>query len=379
MSTHRQVYLTPQQRHELETLTRAGSGKVRTTTRAQILLLADRVQGKRLTQRLIAEMLGCSTARVGRVCRNFVDEGLHIALNEKPRLGGPLKITGEVEAQLVVLACSEPPEGRKRWTLRLLAEQMMVLGYIDSLSNVTVYRKLKANEIKPWQLKSWCIGKPSAKFVAKMEDVLDVYARPYDPRFPVVCLDETSKELRSTPRGSKPTTPGQSAREDYEYGRHGTANVFLAVEPLAGRRTVRVTERRTSVDFAEELRRIVEEDYRHAEKVVLVTDNLNTHTVNALYEAFEPEVARQITRRVEWHYTPEHASWLNIAEIELAALATQCLNRRIASKDDLERQTTAWQDARNQKQARVVWQFHTEDARIKLRRLYPQYKETKLV
>ncbi len=161
--------------------------------------------------------------------------------------------------------------------------------------------------------------------------------------FPVVCLDEASKELRSTPRGSKPATLGQAAREDYEYSRHGTANVFLAVEPLAGRRTVRVTERRTNVDFAEELKRIVEQDYCHAEKVVLVTDNLNTHTVNALYEAFEPEVARRIARRVEWHYTPEHASWLNIAEIELAALGTQCLNQRIASKDDLERQITAWQ------------------------------------
>lgn len=213
---------------------------------------------------------------------------------------------------------------------------MVTLGHIDSLSNATVYRKLKANEIKPWQLKSWCIGKPSAKFV-KMEDVLDVYARPYDPRFPVVCLDEASKELRSTPHGSKPIFWGQIAREDYEYSRHGTANVFLAVEPLAGKRTVRVTERRTSVDFAEELRRIVEQDYYQAKKVVLVTDNLNTHTVNALYEAFEPEVARRIARKVEWHYTPEHASWLNIAEIELAALATQCLNRRIASKDDLER------------------------------------------
>lgn len=203
---------------------------------------------------------------------------------------------------------------------------MVTLGHIDSLSNTTIYRKLAANEIKPWRLKSWCIGKPSAKFVAKMEDVLDVYAQPYDPRFPVVCL----------------------------------------------------TERRTSVDFAEELRRIVEQDYCQAEKVVLITDNLNTHTVNALYEAFEPEVARRIARKVEWHYTPEHASWLNIAEIELAALATQCFNRRIASKDDLERQTTAWQDARNQKQARVVWQFRTEDARIKLRRLYPGYKDTKL-
>lgn len=324
-------------------------------------------------------MVGCSTSRVIRTCRRFVQEGLKAALDEKPRCGGTPRVTGEVEAKLVVLACSAPPEGRKRWTLRLLADQMVALGHIDRLSNVTVYRRLKANEIKPWQVESWCVPKPSAKFVAKMEDVLDVYARPYDPRFPVLCLDEASKELRSTPREFTPAAPGQTAREDYEYVRHGTANLFLAVEPLAGKRTVRVTERRTNVDFARELRRLVEIDYRHAEKVMLVTDNLNTHSVNALYEAFEPEVARRIARRVEWHFTPEHASWLNIAEIELAALATQCLSRRIGSRDDLERQVTAWQDSRNRQRSKVVWHFRTEDARIRLRRLYPQYKVSELL
>lgn len=313
------------------------------------------------------------------MCRRFVEEGLEAALHERPRCGGPPRVTGDVEAQLMVLACSDPPEGRKRWTLRLLAEQMVALGKVDRLSNATVCRKLKANEIKPWKVKSWCIPKASAKFVAKMEDVLDVYARPYDSRFPVVCLDEASKELRSTPRGGQPTATGQTAREDYEYERHGTANIFLAVEPLAGKRTVRITDRRTSVDFARFMRQFVEVDYRHAQKVVLVTDNLNIHSVKALYEAFEPEVARRIARRVEWHFTPEHASWLNIAEIELAALATQCLNRRIGSKDELEWQVTAWQDSRNRQRSRVVWQFRTEDARIKLRRLYPRYKEPELV
>jgi len=379
VSAHVCVELTARERAKLTSLTTAGTAKARVITRAQTLLLADRTAGHRRTRTEIAEVLGCSKARVIRVCRRYAQEGLHTALFDKPRSGGPPKVTGDIEAQLVVLACSEPPEGRRRWTLRLLADAMVALGHVDNLSNVTVCRKLKDNEIKPWSVKSWCIGKASAKFVAKMEDVLDVYARPYNPRFPVVCLDEASKELRSTPRGSRLAVVGQTAREDYEYERHGTANIFLAVEPLAGRRTVRVTERRTSVDFAEELRRIVEQDYRHAEKVVLVTDNLNTHTVNALYEAFEPEVARRIARKVEWHYTPEHASWLNIAEIELAALATQCLNRRIANRDDLERQTAAWQDTRNREQARVMWQFRTEDARIKLRRLYPQHKDTKLV
>lgn len=369
------VSLNLEDRHALTDLTTKGTAKARTMTRAQILLLADRSQGERRTHQVIADLLGCSANRVSHVVRRYADEGLQGALYERPRPGAPPKIDGVTEAQLVVLACSTPPEGRKRWTIRLLADQLVELGHLDSVGRMTVQRALKHNQIKPWRVKSWCVPKPSAKFVAKMEDVLDVYARPYDPRFPVVCLDEASKELRGTPREGQPTAPGHAAREDYEYTRNGTANIFLAVEPLAGKRSVRVTDRRANVDFAKELRRLVEVEYRHAEKVVLVTDNLSTHSVNALYEAFEPEVARRIARRVEWHYTPEHASWLNIAEIELAALATQCLKRRIASKDDLERQVTAWQDARNRQRSKVVWHFRTEDARIKLRRLYPTFHE----
>lgn len=379
MSAHVRVVLDAECRDRLLDLARRGTTKARAISRAHILLLADRSWGERRTREAIAQTLSCSVSRVSRVCRRFVEEGLEAALHERTRCGGPPRVTGDIEAQLVVLACSNPPEGRKRWTVRLLADQMVVLGKIDRLSSTTVCRKLKANEIKPWQVKSWCVPKPSARFVAKMEDVLDVYARPYDPRFPVVCLDEASKELRSTPHGTQPAVPGEAAREDYEYQRHGTANIFLSVEPLAGKRTVRVTERRTDVDFARELRQLVEVDYQHAERVVLVTGNLNIHGVNALYETFEPEVARRIARRVEWHFTPEHASWLNIAEIELAALTTQCLNRRIGGKDELERQVTAWQDLRNRQRSRVVWQFRTEHARIKLRRLYPRYKEPELV
>lgn len=173
--------------------------------------------------------------------------------------------------------------------------------------------------------------------------------------------------------GTEPMAPGKAAREDDEYTRHGTANIFLAIEPLAGKRSVRVTDRRTSVDFAQELRRLVEVEYRHAQKVVLVTDNLNTHTTAALYEAFEAEVAFHVASRIEWHDTPEHASWLNIAEIELAALSTECLGRRIGSKEDLERQTKAWEESRNRKRVKVVWHFKKEHARIKLRRLYPRF------
>jgi hypothetical protein len=204
-----------------------------------------------------------------------------------------------------------------------------------------------------------------------MEDVLSVYERPYDPERPLICLDEGNKELHSTPHGSLPIKPGQPARQDYEYERNGTRNLFLAVEPLVGRRTIRVTERRTAVDFAEQLRLLVEEDYPEAQKVVLVTDNLNTHSPAALYEAFEPARAHQIAQKIEWHYTPEHGSWLNMAEIELSVLSRQCLNRRIPDAQTLEQEVTAWQVARNNANATIRWQFRTDDARIKLKRLYP--------
>jgi len=208
-----------------------------------------------------------------------------------------------------------------------------------------------------------------------MEDVLDVYHRPYDAKRPVVCLDESSKELRDTPRGNLPTAPGQPERQDYEYARNGVCNLFMAVEPLQGRRRVRVTDRRTAQDFAEQLRVLVEEDYRDADVIVLVTDNLNTHTPACLYERFDPAQARRIASKLEWHYTPEHGSWLNIAEIELSVLACQCLDRRIADKATLVQETAAWEVHRNAAHFTVDWQFTAADARIKLKRLYPVLKE----
>jgi transposase len=208
-----------------------------------------------------------------------------------------------------------------------------------------------------------------------MEDVLDVYQRPYDPKRPQVCFDEGGKELRGTPRGTLPMEPGQSAREDYEYERHGKANLFLWAEPLVGRRRVLVTERHTAVDFAEAVRILVDEEYPDAEKIVLVTDNLNIHKVASLYERFEPQEARRIAQKIEWHYTPEHGSWLNMAECELSVLTRQCLSRRIPDIETLRKEVDAWQYKRNRAQVRIDWRFTTQDARIKLKRLYPVLKE----
>jgi hypothetical protein len=233
----------------------------------------------------------------------------------------------------------------------------------------------KKNALQPWRVKSWCIGQPSAQYVAKMEDVLEVYQRPYDPQRPVVCLDETSKALRTTPRGRRPMSTGQPEREDYEYQRHGVSNVFLLVEPLRGWRKVRVTARRTAQDFAEQLRQLVDEDYPQAKRIVLVTDNLNIHGPACLYARFAPAEARRIAERIEWHYTPEHGSWLNMAECELSVFSRQCLARRIADQETLAREATAWETRRNAAQVTIDWQFTTDDARIKLRHLYPIIKE----
>jgi hypothetical protein len=204
-----------------------------------------------------------------------------------------------------------------------------------------------------------------------MEDVLAVYERPYDPKHPVVCVDETNKTLHDTPHGIVPIESGQPQRQDYEYDRNGKANIFMAVEPLAGKRQVSVTDQRTNQDFAEFLRYLSDETYPDVEAIVLVTDNLNTHTPACFYERFEPVEARRLTQRFEWHYTPEHGSWLNMAEIELSILSRQCTNRRISNKETLIEEVSAWEHDRNNVNVQIDWQFTAADARIKLKRLYP--------
>lgn len=211
----------------------------------------------------------------------------------------------------------------------------------------------------------------NADFVAAMEDVLEVYRRPYDPKRPVICLDETSKQLVGETRNPIPAKPGQPAREDYEYRRNGTANLFMLFEPLAGWRHVKVTDRRTKIDFAHVIKDLVDDLDPDAEKIVLVMDNLNTHKVASLYEAFPPAEARRLAEKLEIHFTPKHGSWLNMAETELATLAKQCLDRRISDRKTLGHEVQAWEDSRNKNQDTVDWQFTTKDARIRLKKLYP--------
>jgi hypothetical protein len=211
----------------------------------------------------------------------------------------------------------------------------------------------------------------NADFVAAMEDVLEVYHRPYDAACPVVCLDETSKQLIGETRTPIPAASGRAERTDYEYERKGTANLFMLFEPLGGWRHVKVTDHRTKIDFAEVVRELVDVYYPKADKIVLVMDNLNTHKISSLYEAFVPSEARRLIERLEIHYTPKHGSWLDMAETELSVLAGQCLDRRIPDVTKLVREVAAWESQRNEAEAVVDWQFTTADARVKLKRLYP--------
>ena len=218
--------------------------------------------------------------------------------------------------------------------------------------------------------KQWCIPEVNAEYVAAMEDVLDLYAEPYNPPRPKVNFDETNKQLIQETRQPLPAEPGQPERYDYEYERNGTRNLFFFTEPQAGWRHINVTDQRTMLDFAQQMKWLVDERYPEAEKIRVVLDNLNTHKPASLYEAFAPAQARRIRTRLEFHYTPKHGSWLNMAEIELSVLQRQCLVRRIANEETLKYEIAAWEKQRNEEKATIDWRFSVTDAREKLKRLY---------
>jgi hypothetical protein len=220
--------------------------------------------------------------------------------------------------------------------------------------------------------KEWCIPpKANGAFVAQMEEVLDLYEKPHDSRYPLICMDETSKQLMDDVQPPVLLQPGQVARQDYEYERNGVCNLFMCFEPLQSQRHVQVTDQRTAVDWAHFMSDLAQVQYPDAKRIVVVMDNLNTHGPGSFYEAFAPAEAKRLAARFEFHYTPKHGSWLNMAEIELSALSRMCLDRRIPDKDVLTREVSAWESARNAKSVTVEWRFTTDDARIKLKKLYP--------
>jgi len=226
--------------------------------------------------------------------------------------------------------------------------------------------------LKPWLHQQWCIqSKASAAFVCAMEDILSVYKRDFKPSEPLICMDEKSKQLTAETRYPLPAAPGRAVRYDYEYERNGVSNLFMFFEPLAGKRHVSVTDRRTKADWAMQIKELLDVQYPTAKKVTLVLDNLNTHSGASLYEVFDPAEARRLLERLQIHYTPKHGSWLNMAEIELGVLSRQCLARRIPDKETLRTEVIAWQQKRNATEAKVDWRFTNSEARIKLKHLYP--------
>lgn len=368
------VELSPEQREELIHMISSGRAASRELTHARMLLKADQGEGgPGWSDARIAEALEIGVSTVARVRKRCAERGVQEAiLPAKASAMRKRRLDGSGEAYLIALACSAAPEGCVRWTVRLLAGQMVELGYVEAISHETVRKTLLANELKPWIKKQWCIPtQPDAEFVSHMEDVLSVSTRPYDPNHPQVCMDEINTQLLSDPREPLPMEPGKPKREDYEYVREGVCNVFLACEPLLGKRYTMVAAQRTKQEWAEFIRRLSDESYPDADKIVLVMDNLNTHTLASLYEVFPVAQARRLSQRFEVHYTPKHASWLNMAEIELSALDRQCLSQRLASLDMASQQVAAWTQRRNHASATIHWRFTAEDASIKLKHLYP--------
>jgi hypothetical protein len=309
------------------------------------------------------------------VGRQYVKEGLERVLNRKNRESPPVqaKATGDIEAKIIAASCSEPPAGYSRRTLGLPEERSKVMIGIE-LSDTAIRGVLKKTPLKPHQKECRCIpAKENAALAACMEDVLEVYHRPYDEKRPVICMDEQPVQLLGEKREPIPMNEKHGKREDNEYVRKGTCGVFMFAEPLGGRRYVSASRQRTKKDRGREVKSIVTEEYPAADKAVLVMDNLNTRTLSSLYETFPAEEAFRTARKPEVHHTPKQGSWLNIAEIELSAMTSRCPDRRIDTLEKLSGELGAWHFERNEKQKIVKRQFTTEDARIKLHGLYSNF------
>jgi len=367
MNVRYRVELSQTERDQLTALLSGGKHAARRLKRAQILLAAD----AGASDEAIARSIGVGGSTVYRTKRRFVIGNLEAALSEEPRPGAGRKLSGKEEALLVATACSSPPAGRARWTLELLAGELVKLTEHDNVSRETVRRRLAENDLKPWRKDMWCIPQVDAEYVARMEDVLDLYAEEPDPMRPVVCFDESPTQLIGEVRQPIPAVPGQIERYDCEYKRNGTANLFVFLDVHRPWRKVKVTDSRTAVDFATCMRELTDVHFPKAQRIRVVLDNLSTHSAGALYQAFPPGEARRVLRRLEFHYVPKHASWLNMVEIEIGVLRSQCLDRRIATQEQLVSETAAWERQRNASEARIKWMFTTEKARAKMGRAYP--------
>jgi len=368
MNIRYRVELSQEERGQLTRMLSGGKHAARRLKRAQVLLAADAGE----SDDAIAANVSVSGSTVCRTKRRFVLGNLEAALSEEPRPGAQRKLSGREEALLVATTCAKPPAGRARWTLELLAGEMVKLTDHAALSRETVRRRLEENDLKPWLRDMWCIPQVDGTYVARMENVLDLYAETPDPTRPVVCFDESPIQLIGEVRQPIPAEPGKPERYDCEYSRKGTANLFVFVDAHRPWREVKITDQRTAADFAHCMRDLADTHMPDAELIRVVMDNLSTHTPGALYDTFPAAEAHRLLQRLEFHYTPKHASWLNMVEIEIGVLRGQCLNRRIGDRETLAAEVAAWQQRRNASGARIRWMFTTERARDKLARVYPK-------
>jgi transposase len=367
MNIKYKVTLTEAERIELKQLTSSGKNSARRIKRAQILLMSD--QGA-YEEQDISDILSVSFSTLYRTKRDFVEYGLETALEEGARSGQPRKLNAHQDALLVAIACSKPPKGRCRWTLSLLGDQLVALSDIEAISHETIRKRLKENDLKPWQKKMWCIANLDAAYIARMEHILDLYAQAKDEQRPIVNFDEAAKQLVEQVNEPKLAKPSHVAKEDYEYQRAGMANIFMLFDRHRGWRKTKVTTQKTAVDFAQCMQELVDNDYPDAKVVRVVLDNFSTHSEASLYKAFPAKEARRILQRLEFHFTPKHASWLNMAEIEIGNMNQQCLDRRIPNQNVLIEELEHWQIQRNKEKASIQWMFDVDKARVKLNRSY---------
>ncbi len=348
--------------------------------RCTIILNADNNVHPNRSYEQIATSAGTCVSTVISTLKVFCSKGLDAALTPKRNDNSNtanLKATGEVQAKIIAKACSAVPKGRVRWTLSLLAEEMAVI-LETKLSRATIGRVLQQNDLRPHLSEYWCIPpKEDAEFVAAMEDILDVYQQPYDPNYPLWCMDEKPFQLLGESREPIPMRPGSIEKIDDEYIRNGTVSIFCFIQPHTGQIIHAVEPTRTAVDWAEKVKYLVDVVCKDAKKVVLVMDNLNTHSIASLYKAFPPDEARRIARKLEVHYTPKHGSWLDIAEIGINIMTRECLNRRIPSIEKLKEELKNWNDDYNNNPSSINWQFKTENSRVKLRKLYPDIDQNR--
>jgi transposase len=320
---------------------------------------------KGLSAAEVADFLEITSRTVFNIEQNYLEGGLTRALNDDPRPGAPKTFDARVEAYIVATVCSDPPEGFDRWTLVMLRDNAIKKGIVDSISRESIRLILQEHDLKPWQQKSWCVPDLDSEYIERMEDVLEVYERPVDPSRPLVCVDEKPIQLLDDVRPGTGLKCGQIKKQDFEYKRNGTANVFCAVAPHEGRYINLVTENRKGKEFAKFLGSL-ERRYSSAEKIVLVMDNLNIHSKKSLTNFYGEDIGSALWERFEVHYTPKHGSWLNQAEIAINIYARQSLgNTRIPDIDSLRKRTAAWNKIANQKKVKIKWTFNRAKAKEK--------------